>query len=209
MADETSGPSTRPRGRPRDEKAREAVLRAAKELLEERGLGAVTIEGIAARAGVSKPTIYRSWKNSYAVAMAAFLELTEAHLPVKASGSAIADLRKHLRKVAEVFATRTGRSVAAMIAASQSETELAKAFRNHFILASREEGRKILERAVAQRELRSDIDFDVTLDLIYAPLYFRLLVGHGELTSAFTDSVLEHALVGLGAGIGAAPARKR
>jgi len=189
---------SRSRGRPRDERARESVLRAAKELLEEYGLGGVTIEAIAAKAGVSKPTIYRSWKNSYAVAMAAFLELTEAQLPVKATGSAVADLRKHLRKVAEVFATRTGRSVAAMIAASQSETELAKAFRNHFILASREEGRKILQRAVDQHELRSDIDFDVTLDLIYAPLYFRLLVGHGELSNAFTDSVLEHALVGLG-----------
>ncbi|HYM00951.1 MAG TPA: helix-turn-helix domain-containing protein, partial [Blastocatellia bacterium] len=102
-----SGENPRRRGRPRNEKARESVLRAARELLEEGGLSAVTIEGIAARAGVSKPTIYRSWKNSYAVAMAAFLESTEAHLPVKASGSAVADLRKHFRKVAEVFATRT------------------------------------------------------------------------------------------------------
>jgi len=192
-----SSEKSRSRGRPRDENARQAVLRAAKELLDEHGLGGVTIEAVAARAGVSKPTIYRSWKNSYAVAMAAFLETTETQLPVKASGSAVADLRKHLRKVAEVFTTRTGRSVAAMIAASQSETELAKAFRNHFILASREEGRKILQRALTQKEMRSDIDFDVTLDLIYAPLYFRLLVGHGNLDNAFTDSVLEHALIGL------------
>ena len=199
MADEKA--TARARGRPRDEKARKAVLQAARELLEEGGLGAVTIEAIAARAGVSKPTIYRSWKNSYAVAMAAFLESTHSTLPAKASSSAVADLRAHLRKVAKVFATRAGRSVAAMIAAAQSETELAKAFRNHFIMASREEGRKILDRAVSQRELRSDIDFEVTLDLLYAPLYFRLLMGHGELSSAFTDSVLEHALVGLGASL--------
>jgi AcrR family transcriptional regulator len=187
----------RKRGRPRNEEAREAVLRAAQKLLEDGGLGAVTIEAIAAQAGVSKPTIYRSWKNSYAVAMDAFLESAKARVPFRESGSAVADLRAQLRKVAEVFATRTGRSVAAMIAAAQSETEIAKAFRNHFILASREEGRKILDRAVAQGELRKEIDFDTTLDLLYAPIYFRLLIGHGKLTAEFTDSVLEHALFGL------------
>ena len=187
----------RKRGRPRNEQAREAVLKAARKLLEEGGLGAVTIEAIAAAAGVSKPTIYRSWKNSYAVAMEAFLESAKAHVPFPESGSAVADLRAQLRKVAEVFATRTGRSVAALIAAAQSETEIAKAFRNHFILKSREEGRQILDRAVAQDELRKDLDFDTTLDLLYAPIYFRLLIGHGKLTPEFTDSVLGHALLGL------------
>jgi AcrR family transcriptional regulator len=185
------------RGRPRSEEAREAVLKSAQKLLEEGGLGAVTIEAIAAHAGVSKPTIYRSWKNSYAVAMEAFLESARARVPFGNSSSAVADLRIQLRKVAEVFATRTGRSVAAMIAAAQSETEIAKAFRNHFILKSREEGRQLLDRAVAQNELRKDIDFDTTLDLLYAPIYFRLLIGHGKLTAEFTDSVLEHALFGL------------
>jgi AcrR family transcriptional regulator len=193
MADE----KIRKRGRPRDEGAREAVLAAAGKLLEEGGLGAVTIEAIAAKAGVSKPTIYRSWRNSYAVAMEAFLESAGSRVPFRNSASAVADLRAQLRKVAEVFATRTGRSVAAMIAVAQSETEIAKAFRNHFILASREEGRQLLERAVAQRELREDIDFDTTLDLLYAPIYFRLLIGHGRLTAEFTDSVLEHALFGI------------
>jgi AcrR family transcriptional regulator len=185
------------RGRPRSAEAREAVLAAARKLLEEGGLGAVTIEAIAARAGVSKPTIYRSWKNSYAVAMEAFLESARARVPFNTSSSAVADLRAQLRKVAEVFATRTGRSVAAMIAAAQSETEIAKAFRNNFILKSREEGRQLLDRAVAQGEFRSDIDFETTLDLLYAPIYFRLLIGHGKLTPEFTDSVLEHALFGL------------
>jgi AcrR family transcriptional regulator len=188
---------TKKRGRPRSEAAREAVLAAARKLLEDGGLGAATIEAIAAKAGVSKPTIYRSWKNSYAVAMEAFLESARARVAFGTSSSAVADLRTQLRKVAEVFATRTGRSVAAMIAAAQSETEIAKAFRNNFILKSREEGRQLLDRAVAQNELRKDIDFDTTLDLLYAPIYFRLLIGHGKLSAEFTDSVLEHALFGL------------
>src|ERR1700684_2961298 len=87
----------RKRGRPRSEEAREAVLESARKLLEEGGLGAVTIEAIAAHAGVSKPTIYRSWKNSYAVAMEAFLESARARVPFGMSGSAVADLRRQLR----------------------------------------------------------------------------------------------------------------
>ena len=57
------------RGRPRSETARRKVLAAARELLAERGLAGLTMEGIAARAGVGKPTIYRQWPNAQAVAM--------------------------------------------------------------------------------------------------------------------------------------------
>jgi hypothetical protein len=84
-----------------------------------------------------------------------------------------------------------------MIAAAQNDSELAKVFRNHFILKSREEGRMLLTAAVAARELRKDVDIEAALDLIYAPLYFRLLIGHGPLDAAFTDGILEMALTGL------------
>jgi AcrR family transcriptional regulator len=174
-------------------------VRAARELLDEVGLTGLTIEAVAARSGVSKPTIYRSWPNAQALAMTAFLETTTPDVSFRRSGSALGDLRAQLRKVAETFATRTGRNVAAMMAAAQGETELAKAFRNHFILESREEGRRLLARGIEDGELRADIDIDVTLDLIYAPLYFRLLVGHGPLDAAFTDRLLEHATRGVGA----------
>jgi len=197
----------RPRGRPRSQEARAAIVRAARELLDEVGLTGLTIEAVAARSGISKPTIYRSWANAQALAMTAFLETTTAEVAFRRSGTAIGDLRAHLRKVAETFATRTGRNVAAMMAAAQGETELAKAFRNHFILESREEGRRLLMRGMAGGELRADVDVDVALDLLYAPLYFRLLVGHGALDSGFIDSHFQHALSGL-ATPGTAPASR-
>ena len=131
------------RGRPRDPKTRAAILRAARELLDSGGLTAVTMEGIAARAGVGKPTIYREWPNAQAVALAAFLDSTPADFTARESNSALGDLKQHVRKLATLFGTRTGRSVSAMIAATQGETELSKSFRNHFILKSRSEGEKI------------------------------------------------------------------
>ena len=84
-----------------------------------------------------------------------------------------------------------------MIAAAQNDSELAKVFRNRFIMRSREAGRVLLQRAVAEGTVRPDADIEVALDLIYAPLYFRLLIGHGPLDGAFTDALLDLVLEGL------------
>jgi AcrR family transcriptional regulator len=185
------------RGRPRDPALRKKILGAASALLNEGGLVAVTMEAVAARAGVGKPTLYREWPNAQAVAMAAFLESAKTPPGARKSGAALAALRMQLKNVAEVFATRAGRNTAMMIAAAQSDSELAKVFYNHFVLKSREEGRMLLARAIAEGELRKDIDIEAALDLIYAPLYFRLLIGHGPLDAAFTDTILDLALEGL------------
>ena len=185
------------RGRPRSETARRKVLAAARALLAERGLPGLTVEGIAARAGVGKPTIYRHWPNAQAVAMDAFLETGDA-APCPAGGSsALGALRGQLHGIAATFASPAGRSTAAMIAAAQNDSELAKVFRNRFILKSRETGRALLLQAAEQGAVRADADLEVALDLIYAPLYFRLLIGHGPLDAAFTDALLDTALEGL------------
>jgi AcrR family transcriptional regulator len=191
---------SRGRGRPRSEKARRAILKAAQALLADGGLGAVTMEAVAARAGVGKPTVYRWWPDRHAVAMAALME-TALDNPVRSGGrSAIAALRAQLRAIAKRFATTTGRHVASMIAAAQTESELSKAFRNHFVLARRAEGKALLERAMQNREVRRDLDAEVALDLLYGPLFFRLLMGHAPLNEAFVDGVLDQALQGMHAG---------
>ena len=187
----------KPRGRPRSEKARVAILRAARALIAEGGPGAVTMEAVAARARVGKPTVYRWWPDRHAVAMAALMD-TGAGEDVEASGrSAIAALRAQLRAVAKRFATSTGRHVTSMLAASDPESELSKAFRNHFVLARRAEGKALLERAKANREVRRDVDVEVALDLLYGPLFFRLLMGHAALDESFMDKVLDAAVRGM------------
>src|SRR3990170_4513841 len=105
--------------------------------------------------------------------------------------SALGALRRQLHGIATAFASPAGRSTAAMIAAAQNDSELAKVFRNRFILKSRETGRALLLQAAEQGAIRADADLEVALDLIYAPLYFRLLIGHGPLDAAFTDALLD------------------
>jgi len=191
------GTAARPRGRPRDMAARSAILRAAAEILEESGITAVTMEGVAARAGVGKPTLYRSWRNANELAMAALVETQKAPAAARAGASALEDLKLQLRKVAAVFASRVGRHVAMMVAAADEETEISKVFRTHFILARREEGRTLLQLAMSQKALRADIDVEVALDMIYGPLFYRLLVGHKPLNAEFTDALLVQAVAGL------------
>jgi AcrR family transcriptional regulator len=189
--------ASKPRGRPRSEAAKQAILRAARDLLAEGGPGAVTMEAVAERAGVGKPTVYRWWPDRHAVAMAALMETEPARAAPARPRSALAALREQLRAIARRFATATGRHVTSMIAASEPESELSKAFRSHFVLARRAEGKAFLQRAIEEEEVRPDLDVEVALDLLYGPLFFRLLVGHAALDARFMDRVLDEALRGM------------
>ena len=184
-------PPSPARGRPRDPRTRAAILTAARWLLERGGLTAVTIEAIAQKAGVSRPTIYRYWSNAPAVAMAAFLEASGAPDAARAGRTPLAALRAQLHAVADAFAAPTGRSVAAMVAAAQSETELAKAFRHEFIARNRDATRLLLERCIADELVAPPADMELALDLIFGPLFYRLLMGHAPITRGFVDQLID------------------
>src|ERR1700728_2441727 len=100
-------------GRPRDEAARAAILKAADAILEEKGIGGFTIEAVAARARVAKTTIYRWWPSKGALAMAGFLAETAPKISYPNSGSARADLISQLRRVASVYGGQNGRVLGA------------------------------------------------------------------------------------------------
>ncbi|WP_421998362.1 TetR/AcrR family transcriptional regulator [Reyranella sp.] len=182
---------TATRGRPRDPRHRAAILAAARALLEKGGLTAVTIEAIAARAGVSRPTIYRYWPNAPAVAMAAFLEASSESTAGRNARSPLVALRAQLHAVADAFAAPAGRSVAAMVAAAQSETELAKAFRNEFIARNRDAARLLVERCIAEGLVAPRAGVDLALDLVFGALFYRLLMGHAPITRSFVDQLLD------------------
>jgi hypothetical protein len=102
-----------------------------------------------------------------------------------------------LRSLTTAFATTRGRQVALTLASADPESEYTKAFRNRVILASREAGRRMLEDAVAAGEIVRPADVETLLDMIYGPLFYRLLVGHGPLDLAFANSVVDLAMLAL------------
>ncbi len=172
------------------------MLRAARVLLDEGGPGAVTMEAVAELAGVGKPTVYRSFPDRHAVMMAALMDGDPNVLPHRGS-DALGALRRQLRAIAARFATNTGRHVTLLLASADADSELSKSFRHHFVLARRAEGRVLLERARDENQIRTDVNLEVALDLLYGPLFFRLLMGHAPLDERFMEQILKEALLGL------------
>ncbi len=185
--------TARKRGRPQSEEAQRRVLQAAHEILMTEGFGRLTIEAVAARSGVGKPTIYRSWANAQELAMAALLVTSPAETQVDGA-TAQAALGAQMRALVTAFATTRGRQITMALAAADPESEFTKAFRNQVILSSRAAGRDILEQAAARGEIAPPPDLEALLDMIYGPVFFRLLVGHQRVSPEFGDTIVNIAL---------------
>jgi AcrR family transcriptional regulator len=167
--------------RTRSERATAAILGAARELLEERGLKRLSVDAIAARAGVSKATIYRWWPSKAAVVMDAFLAGTRPRMPFPDTGSAREDLRRQLRSVIRLFnEPRTRDPFVALIAESQHDPELASALRERFIAGRRAAAREVFVRGQARGELREDLDVEIVIEMLIGPLVTRTLTSGGD-----------------------------
>ena len=173
---ETSTNGTRGRGRPRSERSHQAIIDATNQLLEERGFDNLTMDEVAERAGVSKATIYRRWPSKGTLAFDAFAAEFLARQPMPDTGSLKGDLTSRLRSwVRIVNGTATGRTLKALLSEAQRDDELAVVWREHFTKPVRAEAKLLVERAKARGEISQRTDADVLLDLVYGPLYHRLL----------------------------------
>ena len=190
------------RGRPRSERARSAILDAAAELLLARGLGAVSMDTVAERAGVSKATIYRWWPTKETLALdALFHEWEVSSAPSRDTGSLRSDLLALLRPWVRLISTRPyARVVAALIAKARSDPAFAEEYISRLINPRRDRARPVFERAVERGEIPADVRVDVAIDLVYGPLYHRLLHGHAPLNDRFVQDVVDMALSGIAAG---------
>ena len=175
----------------RSEAAREAVLEAADDLLAESGFAAVTIEGIAARAGVAKQTIYRWWSSKTDILMDAFAEDAAQQLVPPDRGNLSADLRLHLRNLAQ-FLTRTdaGAVFRALAGEAQHDPQLAARLRAEHLTQQRARDRLPLVRAVERGELPADTDIDLAVDQLVGPIYYRVLVSGQPVPVSFTDRLV-------------------
>lgn len=181
------------RGRPPSREARQRALKVARDILLEDGFGRLTIEGVAERSGVGKPTIYRNWANAQELAMAALIIETDGP-GVAAIEDAETALRQQLSGLVQAFATTRGRQVTMALAAADPDSEFTKAFRNRVILSSREAGRAIVERGIAAGNFSSPPGIETLLDMIYGPLFYRLLVGHKPLDAVFGRELVDTAM---------------
>jgi AcrR family transcriptional regulator len=190
------GRGKRPPGRPRSEQARLAILRSTLKLLGKSGFSELTIEAVAAHAGVGKATVYRWWSNKAALIADAFANSTTRKLHFPDTGSVRTDMSQQMRQLIKIFCGRRGRIVSAILGGGQSDRDLITAFRERFLWPRRQEAYATLRRGILRGELRKDVDMDLILDSLYGPIYMRFLIRHGKLTPDFVDNLCELVLGG-------------
>ena len=185
------------RGRPRDPETRAKILKAAYEMLNEVGFMDLTIEGVAARAEVGKPTIYRRWKTKAALAMDAFLEFVNPELAFPDTGTVKEDFREQMHKIVKLMNSPRGEVLASIIGCGQADHELIFVYRDNWLTPRREDAKRIFQRGVERGELRKDINEEIAIDALYSPLFYRLLLKHQPLNDEFVDELIDVVFNGL------------
>ena len=189
-------PQTR-RGRPRSELHHKLILQTAIDLVIELGFREVSIESIAARAGLAKTTIYRRWPNKASLVMDAFMIRFGSGPRLPKSKEITETIRTHMRRMAKVFRSKEGALLNALLAEAQFDTNLAAVIRERWTLPRRRTAVAIFQKAITRGELRADINVEASIDLLYAPMYYRLQMGTGFLSDAYIDKIFDYAMKGL------------
>lgn len=182
-------------GRPRSEEAHQAILDATLALLGEVGFSALTVEGVAGRAGVGKATIYRRWPSKLPLVVEAFGELPS--LEDADTGSLASDLKAMLRSYLDLFNKTPLAAVLPALASERAhDPALAELF-DPVLLQRRSPLVQALERAVARGEVSADLDLDLAADLIVGPIAVRLFFTGRKIHAKMVDPMVDMALHGI------------
>jgi AcrR family transcriptional regulator len=181
----------------RNERSRQAVLQATRELVSEVGYAKLSIEGIAARAGVGKQTIYRWWRSKGAVVFDSFLALSEGAdgMALPDTGDIEADLKAVMRATAAEFTDPAFEApIRALNLEIVGDPELAAQYREKLAGPVDEAKKQRLRSAQRAGQIAEDADLDLALELLYAPLYQRWLLRTGPITPEYADALVDHLL---------------
>ncbi|GAB1330014.1 TetR/AcrR family transcriptional regulator [Streptomyces sennicomposti] len=201
MVDKPAPDATR-----RSERSRRAIYDAALALVAEVGYPRTTVEGIAARAGVGKQTIYRWWPSKADVLLEAFLDLGEEAAreagqqpyEIPDTGDLAADLKTVLRlTVDQLFDPRFEAPSRALAAEGLVNEELGRRFVAQLLEPQLQLYVKRLRAAQDKGAVRTDVDPRIALELFVSPLAQRWLQYTGPITYDYTDTLVDYALYGI------------
>jgi AcrR family transcriptional regulator len=182
----------------RTQQVRDKVLAAAGQLMLEGGLAAATMEAIAARAGVSKRTLYKYWPSRGAVALEGFMRSADPWSSLPGNATAAESLEALVVAAARLFSeTPAGPLMRSLVADAQSQDEVATALREQWLQPRRAAAGDLIRKAVDDGEFRADLDVEVVLDLLFGPVYYRLLLGHETLDPRFAVASVRQLVAGL------------
>lgn len=175
-------------GRTRSDASRVAILGAALKMLETTPLQQISIESIAREAGVGKATIYRWWSSKAAVVIEAFVQYHVNHTAIPKGTGPREALARHMRLLVDEYGAFSGQIVAQILAEGQGDPSVLREFRERFWYGRRAVVRELVEEARAKGEFRSDMDTELQMDILYAPIYLRLIMRHMPLDRNFAGA---------------------
>lgn len=166
--------AVRPPGRPRSAQADEAIVDATIALLTEEGFDRLSMDAVAARAGVGKATIYRRWPSKEALVIDAVARRSDP-FPADREGPIRERIVAILEGVLTKSRTGVGRLLPCMVGASVSNPALASHYRTQIIEPRRAHIAEVIRDGVRRGELREDLDVDAAIDAIVGPLVYRIV----------------------------------
>ena len=181
------------RGRPPSATAasHDAILNAVYNLLHEKSVRDLTIEEVARRAGVGKPTIYKWWPSKAALVMDMLDEHILEDLPAPGARSAEEAIRCPVTELVRRFNGFPGKVAMEILAEGQSDPGVLQEYWDRYLSKRRAIATEVIERAQASGEFRKDIDPQVLLDMIFGPIYYRRLVRHQKLDERFANELVD------------------
>jgi len=186
------------RGRPPSEAAEShaAILDAVYELLQEGSARDLTLEAVAKRAKVGRPTLYKWWPSKSALVLATFHERIDRDAEVIAAGTAEEVIRGKVRRLIRALNGLFGKVMADLIAEGQSEPSILQDLHEQHMKSRRAATAADVERGKASGEFAADIDPELLIDSLFSPIFFRLLLRQGPLTERYGDALLDQVLRG-------------
>jgi AcrR family transcriptional regulator len=178
-------------GRPRSEKSKEAILSATHALLSEAMGAGLTIEAIARRANVGKPTIYRWWPGVADIVLEVVLTQATASITVSTSDSLHETLGQFLRQSMNALVDWGGAHLRFLVAHAQKDEAFRGRFRENFTAKRRAILKSIFTQAMERGEIDPEQNVDILLDIVFGTMWYRLLIGHAPTNETFADDLTE------------------
>jgi AcrR family transcriptional regulator len=170
----------------------EKILMATRELLVANGVQRLTVEGVAARSGVAKTTIYRRFRSKHELALAVLLHMVQEVVAVPDLGDTRAELVAFVNGAVTVLgSTLMGRVMQGLVSDLATDSELGSAFREQIVAARLAEVRRLIDEGIRRGELRPGLDYELIHDLLFGPVYYRLLLSGSPLDAGLAERIVD------------------
>jgi AcrR family transcriptional regulator len=175
-----------------------AILDATRELLAKGGVRELTVEGVAARSGVAKTTIYRRWRSKDELALAVLIDMVQSVVAVPKLEDTRAELIMLVKGAVRVLGkTLMGTVMQGLVSELATDSDLAIAFRGEVVSLRLAEVKRLLERGVERGEIRPDVDVGLAHELLFGPVYYRLFLSGEPLDDRLAERIVDAVLPGL------------